>query len=99
MIQINANESKVLEALVESSRGNGHDFGWADDIRVDGFSKHQVAGYISALVTKDLIRICDDEYRQTNVRPGAIKFFEADYNYNPGIWKEDEAWIGISVKA
>ncbi len=96
-IKINANEKKVLGALVEDSAGNGHDFGFADDIRVDGLSRHQVAGYIGALVSKDLVRITDDEYRQTVIRPSAIKLFESDYDYNHGYWVEEEAWEDINV--
>lgn len=98
-ITINKNEEAVLKALVDESAMNGHDFGFADGIVVEGLSKHQIAGYISAIERKDLIRITDDEYRQTMVRPGAIKHFEPDFDYNAGYWSdESEAWATIEVK-
>jgi len=97
-ITINKNEEAVLKSLVEESNMNGHDFGFADGIVAEGLSKRQVSGYISALVAKDLIRITDDEYRQTMVRPSAIKHFEPDYDFNHGYWSDEDAWVTIEVK-
>ena len=40
----------VLVALVETSAGNGHDFGFMDEARaLTQFNRHQFAGYVSAL--------------------------------------------------
>ena len=49
--ELNDNERKVLAELYLDSAGNGHDFCFAD-VRVDGLTAHQVAGYIGQLVTK-----------------------------------------------
>jgi len=56
---LNENEMKVLKSLVNSSAGNGHDFGFTDEYEDCGFSKHQMAGYIGQLSTKDYIDLCD----------------------------------------
>lgn len=60
MPDLNENELKVLKSLVNSSAGNGHDFGWTDEYQDCGFSKHQMAGYIGQLVQKDFIRVYDN---------------------------------------
>ena len=52
---MNANEMKVFAAAYEDSSGNGHDFGHGDQVWVDGLSRHQVAGYFSALERKGLM--------------------------------------------
>ena len=57
---LNENETNVLLSLVDSSAGNGHDFGWTDEYEQDkcpGLTKKQIAGYIGALVVKDFIRV------------------------------------------
>ena len=56
MTDLNENELKVLKSLVNSSAGNGHDFGWTDEYEDCGFTKHQMAGYIGQLTQKDYIR-------------------------------------------
>ena len=51
-------EVKVLGALFESSRGNGHDFGFVEDVadaKVVG--KDQLGGVISSLVKKKFITV------------------------------------------
>lgn len=57
---LNENEMKVLKSLVDSSDGNGHDFGWTDEYEECGLSKHQMAGYISQLSQKDYLDLCDN---------------------------------------
>ena len=52
----------VLSAF-ESSNGNGHDFGFTDDIEITGVSKKAVGGVISSLIKKGVI-VYDDEYNQ-----------------------------------
>jgi len=56
---LNENEIKVLKSLVNSSSGNGHDFGFTDEYEECGFSKHQMAGYIGSLVKKDYLDVTD----------------------------------------
>lgn len=58
-IKLNENETAVLKGAKRSSDGNNGDFGFAQDIEVPGLNRHQVAGYIGQLVTKDLLRVYD----------------------------------------
>ncbi len=59
-MDLNKNEKLVLKALVRSSKGNGHDFGFTDEYQNCGFSKQQMAGYISQLQSKGYIQIFDN---------------------------------------
>ena len=59
MNMLNENEIKVLEALIPSSSGNGHDFGFTDELEETGFTRHQNAGFISQLVQKNYIDATD----------------------------------------
>lgn len=52
---LNENEQKVLDALVSSSADTGHDFGWTDEIEVDGITKAQHSGYVASLSKKGWI--------------------------------------------
>lgn len=56
---LNEAEFTVLNSLVNSSAGNGHDFGFTDEYEECGFSKHQMAGYIGQLISKEYIRATD----------------------------------------
>ena len=58
-IKLNENEMAVLKGAKSSSDGNNGDFGFASDIEIEGLNRHQVAGYIGALVAKDLLRVYD----------------------------------------
>ncbi len=58
-INLNENEKAVLRGAKASSDGNNGDFGFASDIEIEGLNRHQVAGYIGALVTKDLLKVYD----------------------------------------
>lgn len=59
--ELNTNEYKVLKAMVrqawDETRG---EFGYTDTIKVNGLSKHQVAGYIGDLEKKRYINIFPD---------------------------------------
>ena len=59
MTDLNENELKALKSLIASSSGNGHDFGWTDEYDDVGFTKHQMAGYISQLSTKGYLSLDD----------------------------------------
>lgn len=54
-------EIAALRSAYESSEGNGHDFGFSDDIVIPGKSKQVVGGVISSLLKKNLLTRCDDE--------------------------------------
>jgi hypothetical protein len=55
MRNLNGNENAVFEAAVESSAGNGHDFGCTQDVSVPGMSGQQIGAYLTILQTKGLI--------------------------------------------
>lgn len=52
-------ETKVLRALYESSKGNGHDFGFIEDAREAVSSKNQLGGVVASLVKKGLFDVYD----------------------------------------
>jgi len=56
-------ETAALRSAFESSLGNGHDFGYTDDITIEGQSKKAVGGVISSLIKKKII-VRDDEFGQ-----------------------------------
>lgn len=55
---LNTNEQAVLNDLIRSSAGNGHDFGFTDE--VSSVSRAQVGGYVASLQTKGWITCNDD---------------------------------------
>lgn len=57
-------EKQTLEAAYLSSDGNGHDFGYSDDIEVHGKSKKAVGGAITSLIKKGLLTHPDPEFNQ-----------------------------------
>lgn len=54
---LNKKEIKVLKSLVDSSKANGHDFGFTDEYKDCGLTKHQVAGYIGQLSKKGYLEL------------------------------------------
>lgn len=56
-------EVLALRSAYKSSEGNGHDFGYTDDIKIAGQSKQAVGGVISSLLKKEVI-VRDDEFGQ-----------------------------------
>lgn len=73
-MKLNRTELKVLKALAESMSGNGYDFGFTDEVdyKALGLSKNQYAGYVSSLVTKDIIwsEDCDTGFKIINGQCG-----------------------------
>lgn len=57
-------ETKALVSAYESSDGNGHDFGYSDDITVAGLSKKQVGGLIASLIKKEIMTDVDSDFNQ-----------------------------------
>jgi hypothetical protein len=56
MTDLNKNEQEVLRAVIWNVKDCTHwEFGFGDEIEVDGLSKHQVAGYLSSLQSKGYI--------------------------------------------
>ena len=55
-MKLTNNEKAVLRCLYESADGNGHDFGFIDDGRGALPMKRSLAGVISSLVKKNIIR-------------------------------------------
>lgn len=58
------NERAALLAAFNSSKGNGHDFGYSDDIFVPGLSKKAVGGVIASLIKKGILSDVDSEFNQ-----------------------------------
>ncbi len=58
-VKLNEMETAVLKAAKVSSDGNNGDFGFAESTNVPGLNKHQIAGYIGQLVSKDLLNVFD----------------------------------------
>lgn len=56
-------EIAALRSALVSSEGNGHDFGYTDDIVIPGKSKKAVGGVISSLLKKDILTR-DNEFGQ-----------------------------------
>jgi hypothetical protein len=56
-------EIEALRSAFRSSEGNGHDFGFTDEITIPGQSKQAVGALISSLIKKELI-VRDSEFGQ-----------------------------------
>jgi hypothetical protein len=56
-------ELQALKSAYESSDGNGHDFGYTDDIRVPGLKKGANGALVTSLIKKGVI-VRDDEFGQ-----------------------------------
>lgn len=61
MTKFTALEVEVLKALVSSSDGNGHDFGFIEDARDAVPTKRALGGVVSSLVQKKIIQVYDTE--------------------------------------
>lgn len=57
---LNENETKVFEAVKIASEKNGDAFIDLDLLPDTGFSKHEIAGYLSSLTVKGYISPWDD---------------------------------------
>lgn len=58
-VKLNEKEIEVLKGAKRSSDGNNGDFGFAENIEIEGLNRHQIAGYIGQLVSKDLLNVFD----------------------------------------
>lgn len=54
-------ELAALRSAFASSKGNGHDFGWVDDVKVAGLNRKQIGGVLSSLTQKGIITIDEVE--------------------------------------
>ena len=52
---MNANEEKVMRAIIKASALNGHDFIDIEGMEIKGLNQHQIAGYMSDFTTKGFI--------------------------------------------
>ena len=82
MVELNENEKKVLDAVVENIREEtGGQFGWSTDVTVPGMTNRQVAGYLGQLVQKDMIAIWDEDnmvmMRKAGNEAAGVDFEEA----------------------
>ena len=76
---LNLNELSVLRAAVtnvmETTRG---DFGYANDVRMVGFSKNQIKGYLGQLVQKGLIHITHENGGKILIKDAAKNFVDVE---------------------
>jgi hypothetical protein len=54
-------EARALLSAFKSSLGNGHEFGYADDVTVPGCNKQQNGALVTNLVKKGVVSVCRDE--------------------------------------
>lgn len=54
-------ELAALRSAFASSKGNGHDFGWVDDVKVAGLNRKQLGGVLSSLTQKGILTIDEVE--------------------------------------
>jgi len=66
LVNFNENETKVIIALYsEVLECTGGEFGYALDARPTDLTRHQFAGYLSALSLKGIFDYLDDDYSTT----------------------------------
>lgn len=79
MYDLNNIEREILKDLFHSSAGNGHDFGFTDDVNTNriGITRKQLSGYISQLSQKGYI-LCypENEFNQFSFTEKGMKYFE-----------------------
>ena len=57
---LTALEIEALKSAINSSYGNGHDFGFTDDIKIPGQSKQVAGALVASLIKKGIIeRDCE----------------------------------------
>lgn len=61
-------ERAALESAFKSSKGNGHDFGYSDDVKVAGCNAQANGALVTNLITKGII-FRDDEFGQIMFTP------------------------------
>ena len=79
-VNLNETELKVLNACAQEviNCTNG-EFGYTEDIKVEGLSKNQLKGYLSQLVQKSLITPPDSDYSgQFSMRKSGVAIFNLD---------------------
>jgi len=57
---LNVNERKTLRSCLASARGNGYDFGFTDEIQIEGLNQKQIGGYLSQLIKKGFIWVHEE---------------------------------------
>ena len=95
---LNANEIKVLDALVGASDGNGHDFGFTEDAWRTGtidhaldeseISKSQFSGYVSQLTQKGYIRNLAEHDKSWT---GGFQLTKKSFEYAGSDWYLDDS--------
>ena len=72
---LNEQEKQVLGSVVlEISLCTSCQFGYAEDVKNSNFTKNQIKGYLSQLLQKGYITICEEE-GQMNITEACIKEF------------------------
>lgn len=79
MNDLNSIEKRIMQELFTSSEGNGHDFGFTDDVDTIklGITRQQLSGYISQLTQKKYITCYGSEnFYQFVFTEKGFKFFK-----------------------
>ena len=79
-MKLNTNEMNVLKALSDSSAGQGHDFGFTDevDFAAIGLNKNQYAGYVSSLKAKGAFEFFEDLGQDAGIDCASVQFQFSD---------------------
>lgn len=96
MPNLNEKELAVFKAIAENIQSNtGGQFGYSDEVEIEGVSKRQLSGYVSQLVQKGLFTV-DDEFAQVQV---GKNFFETARLHAVCVGKQFETsngdWIRV----
>jgi hypothetical protein len=76
MVVLNEFEIAVLNACVsEIMSCTGGEFGYSDDVEVEGLTKKQIGGYLSQLSQKKVISIYDD-WKQMHLKELAEQYVD-----------------------
>lgn len=83
---LNENEIKVLMSVVDSIRDcTGNEFGFTEDVKVEGLTKNQIKGYLSQLQQKKMIHIFDDSFHQVMLTAIGEKEMNMEGQFNLAI--------------
>ena len=67
MIKVTALEKDALRVMLESSEGNGHDFGFVEDLTAHTGNAFIAGALITNLMKKELIRVWEPVETDTGV--------------------------------
>jgi len=70
---LNKTEIQILEVCVQTAiKETGGEFGYTEDVKLEGLTNNQIKGYLSQLVQKEMISI--NEWDQIKIKKQAAEF-------------------------